>query len=151
MFLTNSGAHINILFIVTLKILVLVKQSFTSFQLCWLLSLHWLSHFAKHAIQSLSNTYVFVFLLLEPHLIPLKYRCSNKRSNWIIVVHSKPIRVSKPPFSMLIRWPYCGHFQLHKQVQSLVGIVDCLIWSYKLQIRKIVISSFGTKFEMQKP
>ena len=48
-------------------------------------------------------------------------------------------------------WPYCGHFQLHKQVQSLVGIVDCLMWSYELQIGKIVISSFDTKLEMQKP
>ena len=44
--------HMNILYIIKVKILVLFKWSYRSPQLCWLLNLKWLAYF-EHVIQSL--------------------------------------------------------------------------------------------------
>ena len=57
-FLTIFGAHMNISFIIEIKIFVLIRWSYRSPQLCWLLNLEWLSYI-EHVIQSILNTCLF--------------------------------------------------------------------------------------------
>ena len=46
------GAHVNILFLIKVKVLVLLKWSYRPSQLCQVLSLEWLVYF-EHIVQSL--------------------------------------------------------------------------------------------------
>jgi hypothetical protein len=72
-FLTIFRAHINISFILKVKILVLIKRSYRSPQLHWLMNVVWLSYF-KHVVQSLLNTFLLISILgATPNHIPLKY------------------------------------------------------------------------------
>ena len=66
----------DILLIIKVMILVLIKWSCYSSNLCSLLSLKWLSYF-EHIIQSLSNTCFFLAPVLgaTPNHIPLKNSC----------------------------------------------------------------------------
>ena len=57
-FLKNYGAHTNTLFIVKVKILVLIKRSYTFLQFCWLSNLEWLSC-VEHTIQYLLDMHLF--------------------------------------------------------------------------------------------
>ena len=73
------GAHMNISFIILMKILVFIKWSY-EFPLS---SLYWFSCF-EHIAQILLNMFFFIYVLGgTPNHIPLKYRCPIKRSNRI--------------------------------------------------------------------
>jgi hypothetical protein len=81
------GAHMNISFIIKVKIFVLIKWSYRSPRFYWLLSLEWLSY-SEHRVQSL-ETHVFLgfaFGVTSNHTL-LEYRCPNKKSKQIMVVH----------------------------------------------------------------
>ena len=65
-------------FTVNVKILMLIKWLNRYSQLCWLLSLEWLSYF-EHVVHSLLNTYLLVFILrTRSNHILLKQRCPIK-------------------------------------------------------------------------
>ena len=76
--LTIFGAHMNILFIIKVKILVLIKWSYRSPQSRWLLSLEQLAYILSTKC-NLFWTYVFLLSVLRPtsNHIPLKYRCPD--------------------------------------------------------------------------
>ena len=62
-------AHMNILFIIKVNIFMLMKWSYRSSQICWVLNLEWLSYF-EHVVQSLE--YISLcYPFLEPH--PITY------------------------------------------------------------------------------
>jgi hypothetical protein len=63
----NVGAYMNILFIIKLKILVLIKWSYSSPQSRWLLNLEKLANF-EHVVQSLLTTCLFWCPSLNSHL-----------------------------------------------------------------------------------
>ena len=81
----------NILFIMKAKILVLIKWSLKSpplNQLCWPLSLEWLSHF-QHTLQFLvflDNVFLISILRATLDYIPLKCKCWLRK-----VVQRRPI------------------------------------------------------------
>ena len=85
----NFGAHMNILFIIKLKIPFLIKWSYKCPELCWLSRLEWLLYF-QHVVQSFLTHDAFLISVLwaTPNHTPLKYRCLLKMSNRIKVDNS---------------------------------------------------------------
>jgi hypothetical protein len=69
----------DVLFNFKVEIIVLTKWSFRCLQLCWLLSLEWLSSI-EHALQSFLLTHIFLVSVLGVALnhIPLKVRCVHQ-------------------------------------------------------------------------
>ena len=92
LFIIVIDVDMNILFLIQAKNVMLIKRSCrcsspsSLCQLCWLLSLEWLSYFG-HAVQSLFNSCCFD--ICSWSYMQLKYRCSNKERNWIMVVYVK--------------------------------------------------------------
>ena len=75
-FITSFGAHVNILFIIEVKILVLIKWSYKFLHLCKLLSLEWVSYrILRMWSNDLFQTHYFLVSILEvtPNHVLLKY------------------------------------------------------------------------------
>lgn len=63
-----SGAPMDVLFIIKLKIFAFIKWLYRSpLQLCWPMNREWLSNF-EHIVQFLFETFLISYLFLEPHL-----------------------------------------------------------------------------------
>ena len=86
-FLVIFGAHLEILFIIKVKILEFIKWPSRFLQLRWLLSLEWLSCF-ENTIESLLSTCISgICSWSQTNHTPLKYRCLIKTSDWISHVY----------------------------------------------------------------
>ena len=71
--LIHFEVHVNILFIIKVIFFVLIKWSYRSFsQLCWLLSLKWLTYFEFNPL--LNTHYVVSIIGSTPNHIPHGYR-----------------------------------------------------------------------------
>ena len=93
------GAHMNVLFIIKVKLPELINSSYRSPQLCWLWSLEWLAN-VEYWVQSHLYTCFIVFVLSsKPNHTTLKYRFLIKKSNRVRFAHLNICLGSGPDFS----------------------------------------------------